>query len=354
MLYRLLTLFFLQLGYLSYCQIVHLCQSDSLVNFSVIPSSYSNPLEWEFISGNGAEIIHGQFSDSITVNFPSAGDYILQMREFGSPNCFTPVDLIVRVSPNPLAVFSSNQVCMYDTVEFFNTSIASDGIHSSEWRIGDEIIDALNLSYKFSEMGEYLIELSVVSNSGCSDSESLILNLSDRPLADFYHYPEKITTLNPEVEFVNLSSEGTISWNFGDNSFSDEWQPLHHFNAAGWYDVELTLEDENGCVDSMFKSLFVESELVFYLPTSFTPDGDGLNDEFGLRGFNTDRMQEFHFEITNRWGEIIYSVDDVNQHWNGKTIHGNDAMSGTYLWSIRLKDELGKLSREIGEVTLLR
>ena len=123
------------------------------------------------------------------------------------------------VSPNPLAIFSSNQVCIYDTVEFFNTSIVSDGIQSSEWRIGDEVINTLNLNYKFNEIGEYLIELSVVSNAGCSDSESLTLNLSDRPLAEFYHYPEKITTLNPEVEFVNLSSEGTVNWDFGDNSF---------------------------------------------------------------------------------------------------------------------------------------
>ena len=352
--YKLLTLFFLQLGFLSYCQILHLCQSDSLVNFSVTPSNYSNSIEWEFVSGNGAEIIDGQFSDSITVNFSNAGDYILQFREFGSPNCFTPVDLFVRVSPNPLAIFSSNQVCIYDTVEFFNTSIVSDGIQSSEWRIGDEVINTLNLNYKFNEIGEYLIELSVVSNAGCSDSESLTLNLSDRPLAEFYHYPEKITTLNPEVEFVNLSSEGTVNWDFGDNSFSDDWQPLHYFDAAGWYDVELTLEDDNGCIDSMVKSIFVENEMLIYLPTSFTPDGDGLNDEFGLKGFNIERMQEFRFEITNRWGEIIYSVDDINQHWNGKTVQGNDVVSVTYLWSIRLKDELGKTVHEIGEVTLLR
>ena len=94
--------------------------------------------------------------------------------------------------------------------------------------------------------------------------------------------------------------------------------------------------------------------LFFYFPTSFTPDGDGINDDFGIRGFNIDRVQEFSMVITNRWGEIIYSVEDINKSWNGENQVGNLAIPGTYLWSIRIKDELGKQTRQIGEVTLLR
>lgn len=352
--HRLLILFFFKLSFLGYCQNLQICHSDSLVDFSIVPSSSSNSLEWEFIFGEDAQIVNGQFSDSISVLFSSPGDYILQLREFGSNDCFTPVELNILVSPNPLASFSSGEVCVYDSVKFFNTSIASDGLQSSIWRIGDELFDAVDLNYKFDGEGEYLIELSVVSNLGCSDTESLFFKLSDMPVADFYHYPEKITTLDPTVEFVNLSTEGLVNWSFGDEFFSNEWQPIHYYDSAGWYDVQLILEDENGCVDSITKSLFVENELIFYLPTSFTPDGDGLNDDFGLKGFNTDRLQEFSLVITNRWGEVIFSVDDISQTWNGKNLFGNDAIPGTYLWSIRIKDELGKQTRKIGEVTLLR
>ena len=352
--HRVLILFFLKLSVIGYCQNLQICLSDSLEYFSVVPSSSTNSLEWEFIYGDGAEIVEGQFSDSIRVLFSSPGDYILQLREFGSDACFTPVDLNIFVSPNPLASFSSDGICVYDSVKFFNSSIASDGLQSSIWRVGDETYDDIDLNYKFDKAGEYLIELSVVSNSGCSDTESLIFNLSDRPIADFYHYPEKITTLNPTVEFINLSTEGLVSWTFDDGFSSVEWQPIHYYDSAGWYDVQLTLEDENGCLDSITKSLLVENELIFYLPTSFTPDGDGLNDEFGLRGFNTDRVQDFSLVITNRWGEVIFSVNDVSQTWNGENLLGNAAMTGTYLWSIRIKDELGKQIRKIGEVTLLR
>ncbi len=352
--HRVLILFFLKLSVLGYCQNLQICLSDSLEYFSVVPSSSTNSLEWQFIYGDGAEIIEGQFSDSISVLFSNPGDFILQLREYSSTNCYTAVEMNILVSPNPLASFSSNEICIYDSVKFINTSISSDGLQSSIWRIGDDVINAIDLNYTFNEEGEYLIELSVVSNLGCSDMESLFFKLSDKPIADFYHYPEKITTLNPMVEFVNLSTDGFVNWDFGDDFYSNEWQPIHYFDSAAWYDVQLILEDENGCSDSVTKSLLVESELIFYLPTSFTPDGDGINDDFGLKGYNIDRLQEFSMVITNRWGEIIFSIDDINQSWNGENQVGNLAMPGTYLWSVRIKDELGKQTRQIGEVTLLR
>ena len=352
--YRLLILFFIKLSFLGYSQNIQICQSDSLVDFSVVPSDSTHALEWEFIYGVGAIIVDGQFSESIKVLFSDTGDYLLQLREYGSASCYDAEELNITVMPNPLASFSSNEICIYDTVKFINTSIASDGLQTSLWRIGDQVVDAIDLNYRFDETGEYLIELSVISNFGCTDSESLLFKVSDKPTANFYHYPEKVTTLDPTVEFINLSSEGSVSWSYNNTIFSDEWQPIQYFEDAGWYEIQLTLEDENGCLDSITKSLLVENNLIYYLPSSFTPDGDGLNDVFGLRGYNIDKIQDFSLEITNRWGEIIFYSDGVNAVWDGKTPQGNEAMPGTYLWSIRLKDELGKQSRQIGEVTLLR
>ena len=137
---RVFILLFLKLSILGYCQNLQICLSDSLEHFSVVPSSSSNLLEWEFIYGDGAEIVEGQFSDSISVLFSNPGDYILQLREFGSNNCFAAVEMNILVNPNPLASFFSDEICIYDSVKFINTSISSDGLQSSIWRIGDDII----------------------------------------------------------------------------------------------------------------------------------------------------------------------------------------------------------------------
>ena len=69
--HRVLILFLLKLGVLGYCQNLQICLSDSLEYFSVVPSSSTNSLEWEFVYGDGAEIVEGQFSDSISVLFPT-------------------------------------------------------------------------------------------------------------------------------------------------------------------------------------------------------------------------------------------------------------------------------------------
>ena len=57
----------------------------------------------------------------------------------------------ILVNPNPLASFSSDEICIYDSVKFINTSISSDGLQSSIWRIGDDIIDDIDLNYTFDE-----------------------------------------------------------------------------------------------------------------------------------------------------------------------------------------------------------
>ena len=156
--HRVLILFFLKLSVLGYCQNLQICLSDSLEYFSVVPSSSTNSLEWEFVYGDGVEIIEGQFSDSISVLFSNPGDFVLQLREYSSTNCYNAVEMNILVSPNPLASFSSNEICIYDSVKFINTSISSDGLQSSIWRIGDDIINAIDLNYTFNEEGEYLKE----------------------------------------------------------------------------------------------------------------------------------------------------------------------------------------------------
>jgi gliding motility-associated-like protein len=53
---------------------------------------------------------------------------------------------------------------------------------------------------------------------------------------------------------------------------------------------------------------------LIYIPNAFTPNGDGLNDGFGVKA---EGIQEFRLEIFNRWGELIFSTTDINEQWDG-------------------------------------
>ena len=335
-------------------QSINLCEGITNVKFSSIISSDSNPVEWLFVSGNGAVIESGQNTSEIEVSFPDVEDYILEFREYGSVNCYTPQQIEVKVNPNPVLDVSYVEDCYKDSVFFTNNSNVDTTIQSVSWLVEGLSFDSYNLTYPLDNNSK-IFELTIVDVLNCSSSLSTSFVPSERPYVDFYHEPEKITILDPEVSFVNLSTyNDSVSWSFGDNQMSEEWEPIHTYDSLGWFEVILKVQNDEGCADSISKQLLIENNLIYYFPSSFTPDGDGLNDEFGISGFRKDKMQNYQFQITNRWGEIVFYSEDVNQKWNGKTSNGNDAIPGNYLWSVRIVDELGKVTRKFGDFTLMR
>jgi len=354
MIKRIIFIVLLALSSQAFAQQAFFCEGDSIIMFKASPSDSQNLVEWEFILDNGAEVVGLTNLDSIMVKFPNPGDYILQFREYGSPNCYTAVEKEITVFANPIANFTSDQVCIDDTVNFINTSDVPAGLSSSIWRIGSQTFETFNFDYKFFELGEYSIELSITDNNGCSDRQALTYSLLEPPRVDFYFEPEHPTTLDPEVTFVNISVTGDALWTVDRDTILSDWQPIFMFDSAGWHTVNLLVVDEQGCIDSISKNVLVESEIIFYLPNSFSPDGDGLNDTFGMKAFNVERYQSYQFEVYNRWGEIMFSSNNPENQWDGNTTKGTNAIMGQYSWSLKLTDELGKEVRSFGYVNLLR
>lgn len=87
-----------------------------------------------------------------------------------------------------------------------------------------------------------------------------------------------------------------------------------------------------------------------YIPTSFTPNGDGVNDVYSVRG---TYISEFQIEIYNRWGQLFYSSSTLNDSWDG-TINGIPVPTGAYVYLVRYKDVFGYDGFEYGTVTLYR
>jgi gliding motility-associated-like protein len=95
-----------------------------------------------------------------------------------------------------------------------------------------------------------------------------------------------------------------------------------------------------------------------WVPTSFTPNNNGLNEEFKpvvgfVWGNTTDARRLYHFRILNRWGEVVFKTNDPTEGWNGQ-IHGNPAQSGVYIWDVRAVGFDGMTHTKKGTVNLLR
>lgn len=86
------------------------------------------------------------------------------------------------------------------------------------------------------------------------------------------------------------------------------------------------------------------------LPTAFTPDGDGLNDEFKVIG---TKVFNFNMQVFSRWGDLVFFSDDATTGWNGN-ISGNKAPQGTYVYRLNFEDATGRTFNPSGAVVLLR
>jgi gliding motility-associated-like protein len=108
--------------------------------------------------------------------------------------------------------------------------------------------------------------------------------------------------------------------------------------------IEIVATDKNNCIVRAEDNVIVQVPF----PSVFTPDGDGINDVF--LGSEKFRNREFHLEVSNRWGNLLYSGESG---WDG-TYRGNKVAPGTYLYILKLKTADGSPKTVSGTVTLIR
>ena len=107
-----------------------------------------------------------------------------------------------------------------------------------------------------------------------------------------------------------------------------------------------------GCMDSAQVLITVDNNINEFIPTGFTPNGDGNNDIFRIGNMKYDKLLEFN--VYNRWGQLIYhNNSDGSKGWDG-TFNGVTQDMGVYNYSIILVVPGGKLKYIKGDVTLLR
>jgi gliding motility-associated-like protein len=154
---------------------------------------------------------------------------------------------------------------------------------------------------------------------------------------------------------MNESIDGVeYKWFFGENGSlgsTDAVNPIWTFPDydAGTYPVWLYAENIYGCLDSIRYLVVIDGEYQFWVPNTFTPDGDALNDFFGVSGEGI-APEEFVLQIFNRWGELIFESNDPNNPWDG----GN-AQQGVYAYRIEAVNKYSRIKNEyLGHVTLLR
>lgn len=184
----------------------------------------------------------------------------------------------------------------------------------------------------------------VFDEFGCYDTESVVvpvypapyLMVSEDQVVPYYDYAELQSLSNGEVTW---ESDLTLS------CLECPSPEVHGTETAMVYAWSI---DDNGCKAT--DSLLVQVTGSIYVPNAFTPNGDGINEIFKAKG---TEIKDFHLQIFNRWGELIFESFDIDEGWNG-AVNRHYVQPEVYVWKIRAKEITGHAFDLEGHVTVIR
>lgn len=246
--------------------------------------------------------------------------------------CFSgPVTASVTINPLPQVNLGDNLVACKGAEITINGPL---GFVSYSWSNGDET------SNTTVNAGTYT--LTATDDNGCANSDEITVTESG-PTANFGSTPATGSQVDAAIAFTDQSTGNPVSWswNFGDNGAANTQNASHAYAAQGEFVVTLTVTDANDCSDSESRTYTISNSVS--VPNSFTPNGDGYNDLFvvkGLEAFPNSKMMIF-----NRWGSEIYNTDAYANNWDG-----GKYPDGTYFYILELST--GEAMK--GDVTIKR
>ena len=295
------------------------CNGDSVV----LTANGGAPYAWST----------GEISNSIIVKNTST------ITVTGNPVCGVAAaqQTITVIKPPVAAINGSTVICPGVDILLLAT-----GGDLYQWSSG-ETTAAINVNTE----GDYLV---TATNSCGSDSESvhtiestLSVSFTADTLSGGAPLPVQFTS--------NISNANYYQWDFGDGSTSGQPNPLHVFLSGGFYNVELSVQDQNGCSDSYNEIIDVIDETNVFAPSAFTPDGDGVNDFFTIKGAGITAITTI---IYNRWGQAINTTTNPVKGWNGYNENNHPESQGVYFYNASITLTNGDTKKLRGSVTLLR
>ncbi|MGQ0827252.1 MAG: gliding motility-associated C-terminal domain-containing protein, partial [Bacteroidota bacterium] len=171
--------------------------------------------------------------------------------------------------------------------------------------------------------------VTVTDAGGCiSQTGTILVTPLASPIADFD--TTSSGSFHQTYNFTDVSSgANTWYWILGDGNTSTSQNPNHTYQA-GTYTVTLVVTNSSGCTDTITKVITIKENV--RIPNVFTPNGDGINDEFWIP--NTG-FESFEIVVYNRWGLKLWETNSGDIRWDGRTAAGETVPDGTYYYLLK-------------------
>jgi PKD repeat protein len=354
------------------------CSDEDQITITVMPSPAVNinpvnsllitdpPIPLTALPGGGTWSGPGMNNNIFSPSKAGPGTHIISYQtlpdRFGCIGSDT-IHIKVTMPPMPSAAFEPDTSgCTPLAVQFVNNSTFGE---SYLWNFGDKTYSSeKNPRHTYYVPGNYIVRLTVTNLTGQSYHDALI-TVFQNPTAIFSIYPTDVINNSQVVVFSDYSIYAdSWLWDFGDGFGSSEVNPWHKYESEGVYDVKLTVESKDGCIDSMtytspVKVEFKTGEIAF--PNAFRwnqtgPTGGYWNEsqinDYIFRPFFSNVIS-YNLKIFNRWGALIYESSDIYKGWDGYFGNGNLGVQGVYVWRAEGQYADGSYFDKVGDVTFL-
>lgn len=204
----------------------------------------------------------GDTTSSIIITQTGSSTYTLTVQNANGCTAKDTINVLVN-GVNPTVSFTVSATCEGDTTFFTDsTTVPSpDSILTWLWSFGDTSTSSVqNPSHLYSSPGSYTVVLTAVSDSGCSGTSQLVVNVADKPLADFIVSQSCTGGITNFTDFSTVADTffyvTTWAWDFGDpasgaNNFAIAPSPSHIYDTAGNYTVQLIVTTNANCTDTV-------------------------------------------------------------------------------------------------------
>ncbi len=323
--------------------------SGSLIGWHCVAVVYDNHLPKLYVDGNfiknGLETPYIVHPSMACDSFHTKGTYPYITCGFGK-----------GFHPGTVSVPFNNFKGDIDDIKIYNRALTQDEISelyendkfNIRWSTGDT---GRTITVNPFQDASYSV---MITNSLKSCGDTVHIAVLKKPIAAFRVTPSPNPVSNSRIGFNNLSlNTSAWSWIFGDGvGSSADFDPVYIYKDTGSYTVRLVASNSNNCTDTTYQTIDVSGSKKVYIPTAFSPNGDGVNDNFEIYGIG---LQSVDMTIYSRWGEIVFKKTAFTPSWNGiNQKNGKNCEQGIFVYVIKTADISGEIHLYRGTVLLIR
>jgi len=227
--------------------------NEPFIRFKTNPVSQSTDYQFVWKLGDGTTR-----SDSLNFKhtYSNVGKYQVEViASIDSQNCTDTARFEVQNLSTLEARFKASVLCEGDSTQFTDSSSYTGILQSRKWNFGDGGSSSKKFPRHSFNKGSYKVSLIIQSDSGCIDTFSKNITITEKPVAQFTIPAGCIGTdiQMKDESYANGDSITNWHWNFGSGITSNRRNPTHRFNSEGLYEIELIVQTNNQCTDTLMQ-----------------------------------------------------------------------------------------------------